>query len=166
MMPTFFEISFPETTTRSEPESSSGVRFEVGGSLSGGMSKQEEYLLRAAEKMKVFEESDSDDVDVVKLPERVVVLEQDSILKDTQIAALQAQVSNKDQVIDELQSDVNMLMSMVFDLKAKLENKYGSEFAEKDDDLMNVSQRERTTEEKVAANAEREADLNEYLAAL
>ncbi|KAJ0577479.1 hypothetical protein HanIR_Chr05g0236471 [Helianthus annuus] len=83
------------------------------------------------------------DVDVVKLQKRVVVLEQDSILKDAQIASLQAQVSNKDQVIDELQNDVNMLMSTVFDLKAKLENKFGSEFANKDDDPMNIAQKER-----------------------
>ncbi|KAF5811178.1 hypothetical protein HanRHA438_Chr04g0188051 [Helianthus annuus] len=85
VIPDFFEMSFPETNTRSEPESSSGVRFEVGGSSSGGMSEQQEHLLRAAEKMKVFEESDSDDdddVDVVKLQKRVVVLEKDSILKD------------------------------------------------------------------------------------
>ncbi|KAM0063564.1 hypothetical protein Hdeb2414_s0003g00092371 [Helianthus debilis subsp. tardiflorus] len=112
----FFEMSFPKTTTRSAQESSSGIRFEVGCSSSGGMSEQEEHLLRAAEKMKVFEDSNSDDdvdVDVVKLQNRAVVLEQDSILKDAQIALLQAQVSNKDQVIDELQSDVNMLMSMV-----------------------------------------------------
>ncbi|KAJ0749988.1 hypothetical protein HanPSC8_Chr05g0203951 [Helianthus annuus] len=153
--PDFFEMSLPETTTRSEQESSSGVRFDVGGSSSGGMSKHEEHLFRSLEKMNVFEDSDSDvDVDVVKLQKRVVVLEQDSILKDAQIASLQVQVSNKDQVIDELQTDVNMLMSMVFDLKAKLDKKFGREFADKDDDPINVAQRERTTEEKAAEDAE------------
>ncbi|MFS8014323.1 hypothetical protein Hanom_Chr15g01343211 [Helianthus anomalus] len=138
-------------TTRLEPESSSGVRFVVvGGSSSGGMSEHEEHLLRAAEKRKVVEDSDSDeetDVDVVKLQKRVIVLEQDSILKDAQIASLQVQVTNKDQTIEELQSDVKMLMSMVFDLKAKLEKKFGREFADKDDDTMSVEQRERTSEE-------------------
>ncbi|MFS7930834.1 hypothetical protein Hanom_Chr04g00348881 [Helianthus anomalus] len=39
-----------------------------------------------------------------------------------------------------------MLMSMVFDLKTKLEKKFGSEFADKDDNLMNVAQRERIAE--------------------
>ncbi|KAJ0597847.1 putative EF-Hand 1, calcium-binding protein [Helianthus annuus] len=122
-------MSFPETTTRSEPESSSGVRFEVGGSSSGGMSEQQEHLLRAAEKMKVFEESDSDGDDDVDV------------------------------------RDVNILMSMVFDLKAKLETKFQSEFADKDDDLMNVAQRERIAEKRLTADAAREVGLNEYLVA-
>ncbi|MFS8014319.1 putative v-SNARE, coiled-coil domain-containing protein [Helianthus anomalus] len=146
-------------TTRLEPESLSGVRFVVGGSSSGGKSEHEEHLLRAAEKRKVVEDSDSDedtDVDVVKLQKRVIVLEQDSILKDAQIASLQVQVTNKDQTIEELQSDVKMLMSMVFDLKAKLEKKSRREFADKEDDPMSVEQRERTSEE-------REATLNGYL---
>ncbi|MFS7938503.1 hypothetical protein Hanom_Chr05g00440481 [Helianthus anomalus] len=153
VIPDSFDMAFPKTTTKSELGNSSGVRFDVG-SLSG--------------EMKVFEESDSDDdddVDVVKLQKQVVVLQQDSILKDAQIASLQAQVSNKDQVIDELQSDVNMLMSTVFNLNSKLEKNFGSEFANKDDDPMNIAQKERTAEEKVVADAEREADLNEYLAA-
>ncbi|KAJ0797655.1 putative Longin domain, v-SNARE, coiled-coil domain-containing protein [Helianthus annuus] len=110
-------------------------------------------------KRKVIEDSDSDedtDVDVVKLQNRVIVLEQDSILKDAQIASLQVQVTNKDQTIEELQNDVKMLMSTVFDLKAKLEKKSGREFADKDDDPMSVEQRERTSEE-------REATLNGYL---
>ncbi|KAF5811715.1 putative Longin domain-containing protein [Helianthus annuus] len=159
VVPDFFEKSFPETTTRLERESSSGVRFVVGGSSNGGMSEHEEHLLRAAEKRKVIEDSDSDedtDVDAVKLQNRVIVLEQDSILKDAQIASLQVQVTNKDQTIEELQSDVKMLMSMVIDLKAKFEKKSGREFADKDDDPMSVEQRERTSEE-------REATLNGYL---
>ncbi|KAJ0569972.1 hypothetical protein HanRHA438_Chr05g0220401 [Helianthus annuus] len=114
--PDFFEMSLLKTTTRSEQESSSGVRFDFGGSSSGGMSKHEEHLFRSVEKMKVFEDSDSDDdVDV---------------------------------------TDVNMLMSMVFYLKAKLDKKFGREFADKDDDPINVAQRERTTEEKAAEDAE------------
>ncbi|MFS7984984.1 hypothetical protein Hanom_Chr11g00993031 [Helianthus anomalus] len=146
VIPDFFEILFPKTTTSSEQESSSGVRFEVGGSLSGGMSEQEEHLLRAAEKMKVFEDSDSDDdVDVVKLQKKVVVLEQDSILKDAHVASLQAQVSNKGKVIDELQSGEHVDVDGI-NLKAKLEKKFGSEFADKHDDPMNVAQRERERE--------------------
>ncbi|KAL9998959.1 hypothetical protein Hdeb2414_s0011g00365971 [Helianthus debilis subsp. tardiflorus] len=156
-------MSLPETTTRSEPKSFSGVRFDVGGSSSGGVSEHEEHLFRSVENMKVFKDSDSDDdmdvdvdvdVDVVKLQKRVVVLEQDSILKDAQIASFQVQVSNKDQVIGEQQSDVNMLMSMVFDLKAKLDKKFGCEFTDKDDDPIYVAQRERTAEEKAYEDAE------------
>ncbi|MFS8008873.1 hypothetical protein Hanom_Chr14g01278011 [Helianthus anomalus] len=40
VIPGFFEMSFSETTTRSGLEISSGVRFDVGGSSSGGMSEQ------------------------------------------------------------------------------------------------------------------------------
>ncbi|KAJ0681410.1 hypothetical protein HanPI659440_Chr16g0635601 [Helianthus annuus] len=123
----FFDMSFLETSTRIEPESSSGLRFDVSGSSSGGMSEHDENILRAAEKMKFIEEFDSDDdmdVDVVKLQKRVIVLEQDSLLKHAQISSLQDQVFNKDQTINQLQSDVNLLMPMVFDLKAKLENKF------------------------------------------
>ncbi|KAM0016463.1 hypothetical protein Hdeb2414_s0029g00707001 [Helianthus debilis subsp. tardiflorus] len=66
----FFESASLETTTRAEPESSSGFRFDVVGSSSGDMSKYEENLLQAAEKMKFIEDFDSDDdthVDVVNL---------------------------------------------------------------------------------------------------
>ncbi|KAF5765173.1 hypothetical protein HanRHA438_Chr15g0712831 [Helianthus annuus] len=105
VIPDFFEMSFPETATRIEPESSSGLRFDVGGSSSGDMSEHDQNLLRAAEKMKFIEESNSDDdmdVDVVKLQKRVVVLEQDSLLKDAQISSIQDQVFNKDQTINQL----------------------------------------------------------------
>ncbi|MFS7985029.1 hypothetical protein Hanom_Chr11g00993521 [Helianthus anomalus] len=114
VIPYLFEMSLLETATRAEPESSSGLRFDVGGS--------------STEKMNFIEESDSDDdmdVDVVKLQKRVIVLEQDSLLKDAQISSVQDQVFNKDQTINKLQSDVNLLMSMVFDLKTKLEKKFG-----------------------------------------
>ncbi|MFS7930177.1 hypothetical protein Hanom_Chr04g00341051 [Helianthus anomalus] len=124
-------MSFPENATRIEPESSSGLQFNVGGSSSS--------------------DSDDDvDVDVLKLQKRVVALEQDYFLKDAQISSLQDRVSNKNQTINQLQSDVNLLMSMVFDLKAKLEKKFGREFAGEDDDPMNVEQRDRTTEERAA----------------
>ncbi|KAJ0747509.1 hypothetical protein HanOQP8_Chr05g0190331 [Helianthus annuus] len=49
VIPDFFDMSFPKMTTKSELESSSGVRFDVGSS-SGGMYKKEEHLLRAAER--------------------------------------------------------------------------------------------------------------------
>ncbi|MFS8022627.1 hypothetical protein Hanom_Chr16g01441761 [Helianthus anomalus] len=129
VIPYFFYSSFPETTTRIEPASSSCLRFDVGGSSSG-----------------------------------VIVLEQDSILKDAQISFLQDQVSNKDQTIKQLQSDVNRLMCMVFDLKEKLEKldkKFGREFADVDDDPMNIEQRDQTAEERAAAYAEREAVLEQ-----
>ncbi|KAJ0614854.1 hypothetical protein HanRHA438_Chr02g0061221 [Helianthus annuus] len=140
-VPDFFDIEVPKTTAKSELESSCGVWFDVRSS-SGGMSEHDGNLIRAAEKMKFIETSDSDeaiDVDVVKLQGRVIVLEKDSALKDAQILSLQAQVFNKDQTINQLQGDENLLMFVVFDLKAKLEKKFGREFADDHDDPMNVA---------------------------
>ncbi|MFS7997000.1 hypothetical protein Hanom_Chr12g01136571 [Helianthus anomalus] len=119
----FFEMSFQETTTTTEPESLSGLRFDVSGNSSGGMFEHDENILQATKKMKFIEEFDSDDdmdVDAVKLQKRVIVLEHDSLLKHAQISSLQDQVFNKDQTINQLQSDVNHLMSLVFDLKVKI----------------------------------------------
>ncbi|KAM0052013.1 hypothetical protein Hdeb2414_s0007g00243281 [Helianthus debilis subsp. tardiflorus] len=170
-IPNLFDFEVREPTTRSELESSSGVRFDVD-SLSGGMSEYDNDLIRMAEKMKFIETHDSDededvdvDVDVGKLQRKVVVLEQDSALKDAQISSLQAQVFTKDQTINQVQGDVNLLMFVVFYLKSKLEKKSGQEFADEHDDPMNVAQHERTAEEKAVDDAKREADLNEYLAA-
>ncbi|MFS7985032.1 hypothetical protein Hanom_Chr11g00993551 [Helianthus anomalus] len=43
--PYLFEMSLLETAIRAEPESSSGLRFDVGGSSSGGMSEHDENIL-------------------------------------------------------------------------------------------------------------------------
>ncbi|KAF5820725.1 hypothetical protein HanXRQr2_Chr01g0005411 [Helianthus annuus] len=164
-IPDFFDFEVREPTARSELESSCGVRFDVGSS-SSGMSEYDNDLIRMDEKMKFIETLDGDeDEDVGKMQKRVVVLEQDSALKDAQISSLQARVFTKDQIINQLQGDVNLQMSVVFYLKSKLEKKSGQEFAGEHDDPMNVAQHERTAEEKAAADAKREADLNEYLAA-
>ncbi|MFS7968296.1 hypothetical protein Hanom_Chr09g00795781 [Helianthus anomalus] len=60
-----------------------------------------------------------------------------------------------------------MLMSVVYDLKAKLEMKFGNEFVDKVDELLNVGRLEQTAEERAAvrsaADAEHEAGLNSYL---
>ncbi|KAM0063148.1 hypothetical protein Hdeb2414_s0003g00087671 [Helianthus debilis subsp. tardiflorus] len=60
-----------------------------------------------------------------------------------------------------------MLMFVVYDLKAKLEKKFGNEFVSKEDEQFHVGRPEQTPEERAAANAaaeaEREAALNAYL---
>ncbi|MFS8018994.1 hypothetical protein Hanom_Chr15g01398641 [Helianthus anomalus] len=121
-----FDFDFPETT-HLQPKSSSGVRFDVRSSNGAGFSKHDEAAMCfAANKMKFIEEGDSDDdtaVNVVKLQRRVIVLEQEAALKEAQISSLQAQISSKDQTIEQLQGDVGMLISVVCDLKAKLEKK-------------------------------------------
>ncbi|KAJ0456396.1 hypothetical protein HanIR_Chr15g0761971 [Helianthus annuus] len=55
---------------------------------------------------------------------------------------------------------MNLLMSMVFDLKVKLKKKFGCEFADENDDPMNVEQRNQRAEER---DVEREATLNKCL---
>ncbi|KAM0016276.1 hypothetical protein Hdeb2414_s0030g00708911 [Helianthus debilis subsp. tardiflorus] len=167
--PDVFDFDLQETTTRLQPKRSSGVQFDVGSSSGASVSEHNEAAMRVtAEKMKFIEQADSDeemDVDVAKLQRRVIILEQYVALKEAQIPSLQAQVSSKDQTIEQLQGDVNFLMSMVYDLKPKLEKKFRREFADKDDDPSNVAQYEQTTEERAAADEEYEADLNAYLAA-
>ncbi|KAJ0434059.1 hypothetical protein HanOQP8_Chr17g0664401 [Helianthus annuus] len=56
-----------------------------------------------------------------------------------------------------------MLMGIVFELKGKLENKFGHEFVDVNDDPVNVERRERTAEEKAAEDTKREAALDKYL---
>ncbi|MFS8008278.1 hypothetical protein Hanom_Chr14g01270801 [Helianthus anomalus] len=62
-----------------------------------------------------------------------------------------------------------MLMSVVYDLKDKLEKKFGSEFIDKEYEQFNVGRPVQTPEERAAANATadalREVALNAYLAA-
>ncbi|KAJ0560352.1 hypothetical protein HanHA300_Chr06g0210481 [Helianthus annuus] len=62
-----------------------------------------------------------------------------------------------------------MLMSVVYDLKAKLEKKFGNEFVDKEDEQFHVDRTEQTPEQRAATNAvaatEREAALNAYLPA-
>ncbi|MFS7946756.1 hypothetical protein Hanom_Chr06g00540051 [Helianthus anomalus] len=105
------------------------------------------------------------DVDVAKQQRRVIVLEQDVALRVAQLSSLKAQMSSKEETTNQLQGDVNLLMTVVYDLKAKLEKNFGSELADKDDDPMNVAQHERTAKEKPNATVEREAGLDAYLAA-
>ncbi|MFS7937184.1 hypothetical protein Hanom_Chr05g00424661 [Helianthus anomalus] len=99
-IPDFINFDMPETTARSQLESSSGVRFDVGSS-SDGLSEQDKASMRVtAKKMKFIEEADSNedmDVYIAKLQRRVIVLEQDDALKDTNISPLQTQVSSKKQ---------------------------------------------------------------------
>ncbi|KAF5813465.1 hypothetical protein HanXRQr2_Chr03g0098721 [Helianthus annuus] len=67
-----------------------------------------------------------------------------------------------------MQGDLGMLMSTVYDLKAKLEKKFGNEFANKEDEQFYVGRTEQTREKRAAAHAaaetESEAALESYLA--
>ncbi|MFS7900407.1 hypothetical protein Hanom_Chr00s111362g01807801 [Helianthus anomalus] len=77
--------------------------------------------------------SDDEDVDVVDLKRKVIVLEQDSLMKDAKIVALEDQMEDKNRRIKQLEGDVTILISLVYDLKGKLEKKFGKEFADEGD---------------------------------
>ncbi|MFS7948120.1 hypothetical protein Hanom_Chr06g00556221 [Helianthus anomalus] len=65
---------------------------------------------------------------------QIISLQQDAELKEAHISSLQSQLTNRDLTIDQLQGDVGMLMSTVYDLKAKLDKKFGNEFVDKEDE--------------------------------
>ncbi|KAF5786373.1 hypothetical protein HanXRQr2_Chr10g0440171 [Helianthus annuus] len=64
------------------------------------------------------------------MKKRLVVLEQDSIHKDAKIIQLEDTIVKKDQQIEQLQGDVSLLFSTVYDLRGKLEKKFGQEFSD------------------------------------
>ncbi|MFS7967194.1 hypothetical protein Hanom_Chr09g00782951 [Helianthus anomalus] len=70
------------------------------------------------------------DVDVGVWMKRITALEEDKISKDVQIASLLEKITHKNQQIQDLETNVESLSSMVMDLKQKLEEKLGKEFAE------------------------------------
>ncbi|MFS8016888.1 hypothetical protein Hanom_Chr15g01373801 [Helianthus anomalus] len=81
-------------------------------------------------KTPIFDDlSDDEDVDVIDF----IILEQDSLMKDAKIIALEDQMEDKDMRIKQLEGDVTMLISLVYDLKGKLEKKFGEEFADEGD---------------------------------
>ncbi|KAJ0668513.1 hypothetical protein HanPI659440_Chr17g0690211 [Helianthus annuus] len=184
--PDLYDFNFDFESTPSQPGSSSGVRVEAGSSSGAGNTEHDEAAFRyATEKRQVFEsDSDSDEnAYVTRLKRRVVVLEQDAelknalisslqqdaALKEAQISSLQSQISSRDLTIDQLQGDVGMLMSTVYDLKAKLEKEFRNKFVDKDDEQFYVGRTEQTPEQRATANAvadaEHEAALNAYFTA-
>ncbi|MFS7910656.1 hypothetical protein Hanom_Chr02g00108791 [Helianthus anomalus] len=146
-----YDFNFDFEATPSRPGSSTGgAQFEAGSSSGAHTTRHDEAVFRyAREKRLVFEsDSDSDEEEYVKSAQ-IVSLQQDATLKEAQIASLQYQLTNRDLTIDQLQGDVGMLMSTVYDLKAKLEKKFGNDL--------------QTQEQRAAAHAAAEV---EYAAAL
>ncbi|MFS8021363.1 hypothetical protein Hanom_Chr16g01426551 [Helianthus anomalus] len=166
--------------------SSGGVRFEAGSSSRGDATEHDEASFSYAAEKRQMLESDSDNVEhdnVERLKRHVVVLEQDvelknaeivslqqdAALKEAQISSLQSQLTNRDLTINQLQGDVGMLMSIVYDLKAKLDKKFGNEFVDKEDEQFYVGRTEQTPEQRATAHAASQAEcaaaLEAYLAA-
>ncbi|KAL9999536.1 hypothetical protein Hdeb2414_s0474g00901251 [Helianthus debilis subsp. tardiflorus] len=128
----------------------SGVAHEEPGSSSGK---------RPVEPLRMPFDSDSSDGDefisMREMKKRLVVLEQDSIHKDAKIVQLEDTIVKKDQQIEQLQGDVSLLFNIVYDLRGKLEKKFGQEFSDPTD----VENRKKAFEKD---NAERNAAMEKY----
>ncbi|KAJ0805305.1 hypothetical protein HanPI659440_Chr02g0048351 [Helianthus annuus] len=138
--------------------SSSGAIHDIPGSSRG---KQPEEALR----MPFFGDSSDDGdefISVRELKKRIVVLEQDSIHKDAKIIQLEDKIVQKNQQIDQLQGDVGLLFNMVYDLRGKLEKKFGDEFIDPTD----TDRRRKAEEGRARAfakdDAERAAAMDHY----
>ncbi|KAJ0796128.1 hypothetical protein HanPI659440_Chr04g0158581 [Helianthus annuus] len=106
----------------------SGIVHEEPGSSSG---KRPEEPLRMP-----FDSDSSDEDEFIRMRDmkkRMVVLEQDSIHKDAKIIQLEDTIVKKDQQIEQLQGDVSLLFNIVYDLRGKLEKKFGQEFSDPTD---------------------------------
>ncbi|KAJ0750131.1 hypothetical protein HanLR1_Chr05g0178371 [Helianthus annuus] len=112
-LPGTVAIASSSGTVRDEPCNSSGKRPEEPVRMS-------------------FVNDSSDDDEFISMREmkkRIVVNEQDSIHKDAKIIQLEDTIVQKNQQIDQLQGDVSLLFNMVYDLRGKLEKKFGNEFS-------------------------------------
>ncbi|KAM0026494.1 hypothetical protein Hdeb2414_s0020g00558841 [Helianthus debilis subsp. tardiflorus] len=129
----------PSGTIHAEPSSSSGKR--------------------PVEPLRMpFDSDSSDDDEFISMREmkkRLVVLEQDSIHKDAKIIQLEDTIVKKDQQIEQLQGDVSLLFTIVYDLRGKLEKKFGQEFSDPTD----VENRKKDFEKD---NAEKAAAMEKY----
>ncbi|KAJ0480128.1 hypothetical protein HanIR_Chr13g0627961 [Helianthus annuus] len=129
----------PSGTIHEEPSSSSGKR--------------------PIEPLRMPFDSDSSDDDefisMRDMKKRLVVLEQDSIHKDAKIIQLEDTIVKKDQQIEQLQGDVGLLFNIVYDLRGKLEKKFGQEFSDPTD----VENRKKAFEKD---NAEKAAAMEKY----
>ncbi|MFS7927046.1 hypothetical protein Hanom_Chr04g00304321 [Helianthus anomalus] len=78
--------------------------------------------------------SDSDDPfeenETTILMRRIIVLEEDRIFKDAQIASLMEELILKNQKIQKLETNLGALTAIVMDIKQKLEGKFPKEFAD------------------------------------
>ncbi|MFS7981474.1 hypothetical protein Hanom_Chr10g00951391 [Helianthus anomalus] len=128
----------------------SGIAHDEPSSSSG---KRPEEPLRMP-----FDDDSSDEDEFISMRDmkkRMVVLEQDSIHKDAKIIQLEDTIVKKDQQIEQLQGDVSLLFNMVYDLRGKLEKKFGQEFSDPTD----VENRRKAIAKD---DAERSAAMEQY----
>ncbi|MFS7943185.1 hypothetical protein Hanom_Chr06g00497291 [Helianthus anomalus] len=107
----------------------------------------------------LFDDDSSNDDEFISMREmkkRLVVLEQDSIHKDAKIIQLEDTIVQKNQQIDQLQGEVSLLFNMVYDLRGKLERKFGRDFSDPTD----VESRRKSDEDRARAFAKDDAERN------
>ncbi|KAJ0940411.1 hypothetical protein HanRHA438_Chr02g0083071 [Helianthus annuus] len=159
----------PVTTTVSAPviDSTPPITSTIAGSsgtiheeLCSSSGKRPEEPLRM-----LLDDDSSDDEEFISMREmkkRIVMLEQDSIHKDAKIIQLEDTIVQKNQQIDQLQGDVGLLFNMVYDLRGKLEKKFGQEFSVP----TYVESRRKADEDRARAfakdDAERDAAMEHY----
>ncbi|KAJ0800227.1 hypothetical protein HanPI659440_Chr03g0100601 [Helianthus annuus] len=135
----------------SEAAGPSGIIHDEPGSASGKWPEEPLKML--------FDDDSSDDDEFIGMrgmKKRLVVLEQDSIHKDTKIIQLEGTIVQKNQKIDQLQGDVSLLFNMVYDLRGKLEKKFGREFSDPTD----VESRRKADEDRARAFTKDDPDRN------
>ncbi|KAF5772308.1 hypothetical protein HanXRQr2_Chr13g0575351 [Helianthus annuus] len=103
--------------------------------------------------------SDSDDLfeenETTILMRRIMVLEEDKIFKDDQIASLMEELVVKNQKIHELETNLGSLTAIVMDMKQKFEGKFPKEFPD--------PPKESTAEERAKEQKEHEEAMDRYI---
>ncbi|MFS8001231.1 hypothetical protein Hanom_Chr13g01187891 [Helianthus anomalus] len=89
------------------------------------------------------------------LMQRIMVVEEDKIFKDAQIASLMEELVIKNQKIHELVTNLGSLTTIVMDMKQKLEGKLPKEFAD--------PPKESTAEERAKEQKENEEAMDRYI---
>ncbi|MFS7938766.1 hypothetical protein Hanom_Chr05g00443631 [Helianthus anomalus] len=103
--------------------------------------------------------SDRDDLfkenETTILMRRIIVLEEDKIFKDAQIASLMEELVVQNQKIHELEMNLGSLTNIVMDVKQKLEGNFPKEFVD--------PPKESTAEERAKEQKEHEEAMNHYI---
>ncbi|KAM0028048.1 hypothetical protein Hdeb2414_s0019g00547311 [Helianthus debilis subsp. tardiflorus] len=107
-------------------------------------------------RMPLDDSSDDDEfISLREMKKRLMVVEQDSIYKDAKILQLEDTLVQKNRQIEQLQGDVSLLFNMVYDLRGKLEKKFGNEFS-------NPTDVQNRREAFAKDDAERSAAMEKY----
>ncbi|MFS7984308.1 hypothetical protein Hanom_Chr11g00984961 [Helianthus anomalus] len=143
--------------------SSSGAKPKIPENTWMGPSVADIYGRETRKVLVIDDFIDEDEVDIVSLRKKVIVLEQDSIMKDAKIVNLEYHMEEKDRKIEQLEGAVTMLISLVYDLKGKLKKKFDEEFTDEGDKESYEARLELAPEDHARLNAEKDVALQQYL---